>query len=71
MAVEQDPEYLHEAHVVLCRALADGDGKFTSPDDWMEVATDLLDALQAAGWALVTEQDFDAMQSAYVMQALR
>lgn len=67
MTVEQDGEYLHEAHQIIAEELANGG----PVEDELDAATAVIDGLHARGWALVTEADFDAMIGAYTLQEVR
>lgn len=65
---EQDPEYLDEAHGLMCRAL---EGRGIRVEDRQTMASDILDALAAAGWHLLTAEDSEKLLSAYVLQEVR
>ena len=64
---EQDGEYLHDAHVVIAEALANGG----PVEDELDAASDVLDALAREGWHLFNVEDSEKLLAAYAMQEFR
>jgi hypothetical protein len=67
MTVQQDPEYL----LPVVRVIADVTDKNGNTMLYDGDAIRIIAALHAAGWALVTEADFDTMGNAYLLQEIR